>query len=250
MTRPAPEELVLISPRHLAGGGIDKIRDALGPLIHLFGWTSEKRLPQVSLASPGGEAFLDFAPGRQDGVWWRIEHHEPFWRAEFTRQVPVEAIAAVAQALPQVLGDHRHADRIPFADEYPAQIAKRHGWAVHGTTHGVTWRSPDGHCTVEHTTDPEHAWRFTHSVHDGVDTHWTANFTVDTPDRVVAQFLTHLADEEPVQRRFGDVPHIALGAAVITSARTAGLGAHTQHALEQIGHTLASGRPRDHRPPR
>ncbi|MEU8592350.1 DUF317 domain-containing protein [Streptomyces globisporus] len=247
MTRLAPDELVLVSPRHLAGTGLDKLSDALGPLIHLFGWSSENRLPQVSLASPGGELFLDFAPDRQDGLWWTIEHHEPFWRAEFTRQVPVEAIAALTQALPQVLGDHRHADRIPFADDYPARIAKRCGWAARSTTNGVTWTSPDGHCTADHTTDPEHAWRFMHSVHDGFDTHWTANFTVDTPDRVVAQFLAHLADDEPVERRFGDVPPMALGSALITSTRSTGLGAHTQHALEQIGRNLTS-RPRH--PPR
>ncbi|MEW1615637.1 MULTISPECIES: DUF317 domain-containing protein [unclassified Streptomyces] len=239
MTRFAPDELVLVSPRHLAGTGIDKIRDALAPLIRLFGWTSEKQLPQVSLASPGGELFLDFTPDRQDDRWWSIAHHEPFWRVEFTRQVPVEAIAAVTQALPQILGDNRHASRIPFADEYPALIAKRCGWAVRGTTCGVTWTSPDGHCTVEHTTDPDHPWRFTHSVHDGFDTHWTGTFTVDTPDRVVAQFLTHLADERPVQRHFGDVPPLALGAAVITPTRSSGLGAETLHTAEQLGQLLA-----------
>ncbi|MGW1669147.1 hypothetical protein [Streptomyces sp. NPDC002324] len=34
----APADRVLASPRHLAGGGLDRIGDTLGPLIHLFGW--------------------------------------------------------------------------------------------------------------------------------------------------------------------------------------------------------------------
>lgn len=34
----APEDLVLVSPRHLAGSGT-RLTDALGPLLHLFGWS-------------------------------------------------------------------------------------------------------------------------------------------------------------------------------------------------------------------
>ncbi|MFJ9979359.1 DUF317 domain-containing protein [Streptomyces cyaneofuscatus] len=241
MTRFAPDELVLVSPRHLAGAGVDKIRDALGPLINMFGWTSEQLPPagHVLLNSPGGEVVLDFTPGRQDGVWWTIAHHEPVWQAEFTRQTPVEAISAVTQALPQVLGDCRHADRIPFADEYPASIAKGRGWAIQGAAHGTTWTSPDGHCKVEHTADARHPWRFTHSVRHGVGTGWTATFTVDTPIRVVAQFVTHLTDERPVERRFADVPVLALGAAVITSTRSSRPGAETLHTAQQLGRLLA-----------
>ncbi|CAO0837415.1 hypothetical protein SMICM17S_11124 [Streptomyces microflavus] len=145
MRRFTPDEVVLVSPRHLAGAGVDKIRDALGLLINMFGWTPEKLPPagHVLLNSPGGEMVLDFTPDRQDSGWWTIAHHEPLWRAEFTRQVPVEAIAAVTQTLPQVLGDDRYADRIPFANEYPASIAKNHGWAIRGTAHGTTWTSPE-----------------------------------------------------------------------------------------------------------
>ncbi|MFD8847590.1 DUF317 domain-containing protein [Streptomyces sp. NPDC059604] len=240
-----PDDRVLVSPRHLAGAGIDRIRDAINPLTELFDWTSERLTTgRVLLNSPGHEAFLDFAADRQDGLWWTIAHHEPYWQAEFTRQTPIEAIASVTQALPQMLGDHRHANRIPLTTEYVAPTARRSGWDLKKTASGVTWTSPDGHCAVEHTTDPEHPWRIIHSVYDGFDTHWCANFTRDTPEQLVAQFLAHLSDETPVERRFADVPALALGSAVITPARTSVLGSHTSHAIAQVGRVLATnGRP-------
>ncbi|MER7851354.1 DUF317 domain-containing protein [Streptomyces bacillaris] len=252
MTQLAPQELVLVSPRHLAGSGLATTNvDALGPLIHHFGWTLVEELPhgrRALIASPGGEVLVDFDPLRQDGLWWTISHHEPYWRAEFSRQTPVEAIGAVTQALPQMLGDDRYADRIPMTDQSTAGIARAEGWSVRGNKHGVTWTSPDGHCIAEHTGGTEHAWRFTHSVHDGFDTHWAATFTVDTPERVSAQFMAHLTDDRPVLRRFEDVSTLARGAAAITALQTGGLGAHTVAAVAQVGRTASHrGRPASHR---
>lgn len=160
--------------------------------------------------------------------------------AEFSRQTPIEAVAAVTQVLPQVLGDHRHADRIPLATEDVAHIAKTSGWNLSKTASGVTWTSPDGHCTVEHTTNPEHPWRIVHSVYDGFDTHWSATFTRDVPQQLVAQFLAHVSDEAPVERRFADIPVLALDSALITSTHTSGLGPHAAHALAQVARVLTT----------
>ncbi|MFE5647558.1 DUF317 domain-containing protein [Streptomyces cyaneofuscatus] len=246
-----PTELVLVSPRHLAGPGTaSTIADALGPLIHHFGWTTVEKLPhgrRVLLASPGGEILVDFDPLRQDGVWWTISHHEPHWRAEFSRQTPAEAITAVTQALPQMLGDDRYADRIPVTDQTTASLAREGGWSVRGTRQGATWTSPDGHCTAEHTAGTEHVWHIKHSVLDGFDTHWSAAFTVDTPERVTAQFMAHLTDDRPVLRHFEDVPALARGAAVITPLSIGGLGAHTVHAVDQVGRAVPKGRSPSHR---
>ncbi|MFJ4572046.1 DUF317 domain-containing protein [Streptomyces sp. NPDC088846] len=184
--------------------------------------------------------FLDFTPDRQDGLWWTIAHHEPYWHAEFSRQTPIEAVAAVTQALPQVLSDHRHADRIPLTTEDVAHIAKTSGWDLTKTASGVTWTSPDGHCAVEHTADPERPWRIVHSVYDGFDTRWSATFTHDTPQQLVAQFLAHVSDETPVERRFADVPALAFGSAVITPTHTSGLGPHTAHAMAQVARAPAT----------
>lgn len=39
------------------------------------------------------------------------------WEAVFSRQAPLEAVAAFTQALPQILGDDRHAEQIPVTRE-------------------------------------------------------------------------------------------------------------------------------------
>ncbi|MER5851297.1 DUF317 domain-containing protein [Streptomyces sp. NPDC002012] len=241
MTQFRPDDRVLVSPRYLAGTGFSRLRDAISPLTGLFGWTSERLVTgRVLLNSPCHEMFLDFAPDRQDGMWWTLAHHEPYWQAEFSRQTPVEAIAAITQALPQVLGDHRHADRIPLATEDVAHIAKTSGWDLSKTASGVTWTFPDGHCAVEHTTNPEHPWRIVHSVYDGFDTHWSATFTRDAPQQLVAQFLAHVSDETPVERRFADIPVLARSSAVITPTHSSGLGPHTAHAMAQVAQVLAT----------
>ncbi|MEU2131750.1 DUF317 domain-containing protein [Streptomyces sp. NPDC018352] len=241
MTQFRPDDRVLVSPRYLAGAGIDRLRDAISPLTELFDWTFEQLLTsRVLLNSPCRAMFLDFAPDRQNGLWWTIAHHEPYWQVEFSRQTPIEAVAAVTQALPQVLGDHRRADRIPLASEPVAQIARRSGWDLTKTASGVTWTSPDGHCAVEHTTDPERPWRIVHSVQDGFDTHWSSSFTRDTPEQLVAQFLVHVSDERSVERRFADVPALPFGSAVITPTHTSGLGGHTTHAIAQVAQGLAA----------
>lgn len=235
------DDRVLVSPRYLAGTGFGRIRDAISPLTSLFDWTSELLVTgRVLLNSPCHEMFLDFAPDRQDDMWWTLAHHEPYWQVEFSRQTPVEAVAAVTQALPQVLGDHRHADRIPLATEDVAHIAKTSGWDLSLASSGVTWTSPDGHCAVEHTTDPVHPWRIVHSVDDGFDTHWSATFTRDVPQQLVAQFLAHMSDETPVERRFADIPLLARDAALITPTPTSGLGPHAAHTLAQVAQVLAT----------
>ncbi|MFF5728095.1 DUF317 domain-containing protein [[Kitasatospora] papulosa] len=238
----APNDLVLVSPRYLAGGGMNKINDVIGPLVHLFAWPYEHnpRTGRIDIDSPCGSVFLDFDPNRQDGVWWTIAHHEPHWQIEFSRQTPNEAIASVTQALPQLLGDRRHADRIPLATESVAHLAKSSGWEASSISSGVAWASPDGHCTVEHSTDPMHPWRIQHSVYDGFDTHWSATFTPEVPEPLVAQFFTHLATTTPVERLFRDVPYFVqkLDEVLITPARGAAVNPHVHHAGAQLGRAV------------
>ncbi|MFC8567398.1 hypothetical protein ACFUIW_16730 [Streptomyces sp. NPDC057245] len=97
----APQDRVLVSPRYLAGAGIDRLADAIGPLVHLFGWPSEhdRASGRISVHSPDGSLFVNFN----------------------SRQTPIEAIAAVTQALPQLLGDDRHIDRIPLTTTPPSR---------------------------------------------------------------------------------------------------------------------------------
>ncbi len=236
MTDFTPTDRVLVSPRHLAGSGLDRLGDALGPLIHLFGWSAQHDAAtgHVVIDSPDGSLFLDFNPSHPGGRWWTIAHHEPYWEAQFSRQTPIEAIAAVTQTLSQLIGDRRHADRIPLTTSALARIAELNHWqpADDGT---VT--SPDGHCLLQHTPGHETPWRFEHSVFDGFDTQWQATFTQDTPEQLVTQFFAHLATTEPVERAFHDVPYLVqeLDDALITPVRGAAVNPHVHHAAAQLG---------------
>jgi hypothetical protein len=104
-----PQDRVLVSPRYLAGVGIDRLADAFGPLIHLFGWPSEhdRASGHICVSSPDGSLFVTFNSRHTHGHWLSIAPRAVL-KARFTRQTPIEAIAAVAQALPQLLGDDRH----------------------------------------------------------------------------------------------------------------------------------------------
>ncbi|MGW7363977.1 DUF317 domain-containing protein [Streptomyces sp. NPDC054841] len=57
---------------------------------------------------------MNFNSRHTRGQWWSVAHHEPFWEAQFTRQTPIEVVAAVTQSLPQLIGDHRHSGQNPL----------------------------------------------------------------------------------------------------------------------------------------
>ncbi|MEU3161192.1 hypothetical protein ACPCAJ_27220 [Streptomyces griseoincarnatus] len=116
MTPFEPQARVLVPPRYLAGAGIDRLADAIGPLIHLFGWPSEhdRASGLICVSSPDGSLFVTFNSRHTRGHWWSIPNHEPYWEARFTRQPPIESIVAVPQALPQLLGDDQRIERIPL----------------------------------------------------------------------------------------------------------------------------------------
>ncbi|MFI9423417.1 DUF317 domain-containing protein [Streptomyces achromogenes] len=239
------EDLVLVSPRYLAGAGT-RIADALGPLIHLFDWSydHDPASGHIRLDSPCGSAFLDFEPTRFDGTWWTIRHHDPSWTARFSRQTPIEAIAAVAQALPQLLGDARHADRIPLTTRGLDQTAALNGWTTTRTVATTVYTSPDGHCVLTHEPDSELPWRFAHSLYDGFDTEWTATISCDAPEELARQFFAHLADPAPVERFFKDLPYLVQtsSGALITPVNTASVSPYVHHAAAQAARTPA-GRP-------
>ncbi|MFD5320026.1 DUF317 domain-containing protein [Streptomyces sp. NPDC127098] len=228
------DDLVLVSPRYLAGGG--GIADALGPLIHLFHWPTHhvRDRGQVTVTSPDGAVAVAFDPTRQDGVWWTVTRRQPSWSAEFTHLTPVEVIAAITQSLPQLLGDHRLIDRIGALNDAPDILttARLNGW--HYQKDPAQFTSPDGHCAVRHTPGADTPWQVTHSLFDGFNTHWTATFTTATPQPLINQFVTHLATSTPVERRYRDIPYIAREIALITPARGGPVNAHVHHALAHI----------------
>ncbi|MHB6911313.1 SPDY domain-containing protein [Streptomyces sp. DB-54] len=225
MTAYAPDDQVTVSPRYMAGAG-DRLADAIGPLIHLFGWPTQHDAAtgHVKIDSPDGSVFCDFAPLHPLGTWWTIAHHKPYWEVQFSRQTPMEAVAAVTQALPQLLGDHRHAERIPITDMPLDQIAALNDWTVGDGA----LASPDWYCQLIHTPDEEVAWRAEHVFYEKQP---LATFTREVPEGLVRNFSAHLATPTAVQRAFADVPlstryeHSHL----ITPARAAAISPRIDH---------------------
>ncbi|MFD5108941.1 DUF317 domain-containing protein [Streptomyces cinereoruber] len=216
-----------MSPRHLAGTG-DRLADVLGPLIHTFGWkhVHDPASGHISVDSPGHDLLLDFTPTSQDGTWWTIQHPDPLWKITASHLTPLEPLAAITQALPQLLGDTRHVDRIPLTSLSVAEIADLNGW----TTTGTSFTSPDSHCTLHY--EPGASWRVEHSVYDGFGTHWSVRAEGDLPEELAAQFLTFLATPDPVERAYRDIPWLARSQARLTPLDgKSPLGPHVAHAL-------------------
>ncbi|MFE6979279.1 DUF317 domain-containing protein [Streptomyces sp. NPDC057682] len=228
----APDERVLVSPRYMAGAG-DRIADVIGPLTHLFGWKAEQNVGyvDVSVGSPDGSVAVDIALLEPLGRWIKVAHHEPYWEAVFSRQAPLEAVAAFTQALPQLLGDDRHAERIPVTREPLDQVAALNGWSAEGNS----FVSPDRYCRIEKMPDADDGWSVEHVHFEGTAT--MATFTRDTPEHLVGNFFTHLASPIAVERDFADVPlntqqnHSSL----ITPVRGAAINPQVAHALAQLG---------------
>ncbi|MEW1699025.1 DUF317 domain-containing protein [Streptomyces sp. NPDC093249] len=189
--------------------------------------------------SPGGDLMLDFVPGSPDGTWWTIAHHDPFWTITATRNTPLEALAAVTQVLPQLLGDTRHADRIPLTAHSVPEIAELNGWSRKGTS----FTSPDGHCTMHH--EPDLPWRVEHSVYGGVGTEWSVRTAGELPKALAAQFLSFLSMPDPVERSLDDIPQLARSRARMTSLTGGGgLGPQLLHALGGLLDPPGGGRRR------
>ncbi|MGW5868235.1 DUF317 domain-containing protein [Streptomyces sp. NPDC055239] len=226
----APTDRVMVSPRYMAGAG-DRIADVIGPLIHLFGWKHEHDADSghISIGSPDGSIFVGFTPLHPLGRWCRVAHHEPYWEAVFSRQAPLEAVAAVTQALSQLLGDTRHAERIPVTDRPLDELAELNDWS---SEHG-SFISPDLYCRLQYAPDAEIAWQVAHLYFDNAP---LATFTQETPQRLVGNFFAHLAAPTAVERVFADVPlstryeHSGL----ITPVRGAAINPHVDHALAQL----------------
>ncbi|MBQ0855499.1 DUF317 domain-containing protein [Streptomyces sp. BH-SS-21] len=213
----------------MAGAG-DRLADVFGPLIHLFGWSAQHDAATgyTTIDSPDGSMFIDFDPLQPLGRWWTIAHHEPYWDVRFSRQAPLEAVAAVTQALPQLLGDTRHAERIPITDMPLNQLAELNDWSVED---GVL-TSPDGYCHLLPTPDEDIAWRAEHTFFEKQP---LATFTRDAPEGLVRNFFAHLT-EPAVERDFADIlfstryEHSGL----ITPAGGAAINPHVDHALAQL----------------
>ncbi|MFJ4876571.1 DUF317 domain-containing protein [Streptomyces sp. NPDC088745] len=237
-----PYDRVLVSPRYLAGAGLDRLGEAIGPLVNRAGWSTEqdRTLGTLAVFSPDCNVTIALDTGHQRGDWWTVSQEDPSWRVKFTRQTPIEAIGPMLYLLPQItLGDHRFDAELGAAPPALHDTAGQSAWSKEELPDGVRYTSPDGHCSLEHTpqaSGEQVRWVFQHSVFDGFDTHWTATFSATTPQPLVDQFFSNLASGFPVERTFIDLPFILQGTdeALITPVHGTRLNPGLDHAVAQI----------------
>ncbi|MGW2597166.1 hypothetical protein [Streptomyces klenkii] len=162
----APEDKVLVSPRHLAGAGLDHLSDAIGPLIHLFGWQTEHNAASghVALDTPRAACLWTSPPaaptacGGQSRTTSRsgIEHsvHDGFdthWSTRFTADDPPEAVTQFFAHLATSAPVEREFREIPFLarDLGDALITPVRGAAVNPHIHHAATRAAPTH-TARH----------------------------------------------------------------------------------------------------
>ncbi|MFI5804359.1 DUF317 domain-containing protein [Streptomyces sp. NPDC051561] len=199
-----------VSPRYLAGSGLARLDEMIHPLVRQFGWPIKRNRTARSftLSSPDRSMAIGFDPNRADD-WWTVTHQTPRWQATFTRQTPIEAVAAVLRALPQLSGDQRSVKRYGrLTDTSLADLAEQHDWRNRPGEAGVRFASPDGHCIVQQTPDAGNRWVFEHVVLDHADTRWAATFSSSAPEPLVGRFFTNLAGPIPVERFLSEVPPV------------------------------------------
>ncbi|WP_433549101.1 DUF317 domain-containing protein [Streptomyces sp. CA-294286] len=198
-----------VSPRYLAGGGLARLDEVIQPLVRRFGWPikRDRTAHTFTLSSPDRSMVIGFDPNRADERCWAVTHHDPRWSATFTRHTPIEAVAAVLRALPQLNGDLRSVELYGrLTDTSLADLAEQYGWQRSPGEEGIRIASRDGHCTVQHNPGAEAPWAFEHAVPDHADTRWAAAFSGSVPESLVGRFFTNLAGPVPVERFLPEVP--------------------------------------------
>lgn len=147
----------------------------------------------------------------------------------FSRQAPLEAVAAVTQTLPQLLGDHLHSARIPITDMPLDQLAALNGWSVDNGARTL----PDLCCRLKHAPGKEIAWQVEHLYYENAP---LATFTRDAPESLVRNFFAHLASPMAVERAVANVPLSTRyeDSTRITPVRGTAMNLHIEHALAQL----------------
>ncbi|WP_405729356.1 hypothetical protein OG885_10155 [Streptomyces sp. NBC_00028] len=144
MTAYAPNDRVLVSPRYMAGAG-DRLADAIGPLIHLFGWPLQHdaatghvkidSLGKTPLHRTEGHApvsILNNLPFHGNPQWRNIRDNSP---GEWVDVVEFDAAIRKENARANATGNRLlgeaslHRSRIPLS-EAPIDYVTAAEWAA------------------------------------------------------------------------------------------------------------------------
>ncbi|MFE4055205.1 DUF317 domain-containing protein [Streptomyces sp. NPDC059096] len=227
-----------VAPRHLAGGG-DPAWVTI-PLHRACGWShgNDPLMPRVLLSSPDQTALLRLEPA--NGLqWWALHHtaerDRPAWHTTFGGQTPVEAIAAVTDALTDTA--------ISLAtDTDPYEPLLDAGWKPVRGADGIF--SPDGKVRVERiVTGGSDMWLATAALGPSQRPLWQAMFRQHTPPVLISAFTRALADTSPLPRQYLSLTVPAYGTRLIIHTQRELPAEQIASALEDRVRTLAGRRP-------
>ncbi|MFE3901292.1 DUF317 domain-containing protein [Streptomyces sp. NPDC059153] len=236
-----PEQHYLVEPRHLAGGG--DLRHVT-EYLRASGWKDKSKTggPLV-FDSPDKSIRIGYDPFTQPGGWTisgKQTASQEAWHAMLGKQVPVEIVAGVTDAL--------HRPRSAHAPNVWAPLTQQ-GWTTERRQH-FTAVSPDRNTWLQFHqsgTGEAYWWAGARTEHGPT---WDAIFTPTTPMHLVQEFSAALADPTPVMRPLGRVPASSRIRTTSVSVLPSELGAWQQaritaaRAATWAGNSWAAGRPR------
>ncbi|MFF2189711.1 DUF317 domain-containing protein [Streptomyces sp. NPDC058155] len=214
-----PDDPVLVSPRYLAGPRLEQRPLAAAMVwssLMKAGWatyTLDNQREPLLCASPCQLVRAARMPNATDGGWKTVVYEDPlaapWWTAEWTQQTPAELLTDFHRALAEAhaLGA-LHSLTSPAAAVYLPLLNA--GWSHTVDERGnQMFTAPDRFATVTGHRRPSHgsdAWSL--SVFPGTTgvCRWSARFSKQVPNALVAAFTASLADTTPVYRTAGQLP--------------------------------------------
>ncbi|MEV8426470.1 DUF317 domain-containing protein [Streptomyces niveus] len=221
-----PDDPVFVSPRHLAGPGLEQPPLAAALVwssLTKVGWstnTPDEWRPMLC-TSPCQLVRAAHMPNSTDGGWKTAVYEDalaaPWWTASWSAETPAELIADFHHALAEAHATGSlHSLTSATAVYLPLLNA---GWSHTVDERGnQMFTSPDRLATVTGQRRPSHvsdAWSMNVAPGTTGRCRWSAQFSKQVPNFLVAAFTTSLADTTPVYRTAGQLPK-ELGSYLVT----------------------------------
>ncbi|MCA1223525.1 DUF317 domain-containing protein [Streptomyces sp. 8L] len=192
------EQHYLVQPRTLAGAG--DIRH-VSEFLRASGWrdTSPSRGP-LSMDSPERTVRIAYDPDSPHAGWIVHGRTGPGgeWSAHLSRQIPVEILAGLSDALTRPPSAHAPNVWTPLREQ---------NWHTRFESGHYLATSPDGTAWMQYRQDLDGPGMWWTGAKDTQGTSWTALFTPTTPLHLVQAFSAELANPDPVMRPRGHLPH-------------------------------------------